>query len=534
MKQKGFALALAVGLSWLLAATPDPVTAAAGASGAARVRARGRAALAALAARHGLSAGSDLRESRLVVDRLGMSHRRLQQTHNGVPVFGGEVIVHHGPDGAVRRVTDGLASDVRADTRPRLGRAEAQRRAVRAYGCEACLTAPPVSDLWVLRQGGRDRLVWRVRLRREDGSARTALPVLFVDARTGDTAFRYDDLQTAGTGHSLYRGVVPMDTFHHRRGYFAEDVGRGLGTFDSRNRLSQWFAFRLKDADDVWDAPAQRAAADVHWGAARMWDYLQDVHGHHGLDGQGGPRTYRSKDGVTRMFVSRVHYGTNYNNAFFNGLYTTFGDGDGNLFSPLVSLDIVGHEMQHGVTIFSGALFYFNEPGALNESWSDVFGTLLERHVDPAGWNWRIGEDCFTPANGTADALRHMDDPHAVAERGYTSDDDPDHYAERYTGTADNGGVHINSGISNKAFYLLAEGGTHHRGGSMEGIGPDAAGQIWFRALTTYMTVLTDFAGARTATLDAAADLFGEGSPEQAAVCQAWTMVGVGAACPAE
>jgi Zn-dependent metalloprotease len=264
-----------------------------------------------------------------------------------------------------------------------------------------------------------------------------------------------------------------------------------------------------------------------------MKDYLQTVHGRNGLDGLGGPGTTRSKDGVTRLISSRVHYGTNFNNAFFNGLYMSYGDGDGDTFSPLVALDIVGHEMQHGVTLFSEALFYFNEPGALNESWSDVFGTLLERHVDPAGFNWRIGEDCFTP-DIPGDALRHMDDPHAAKDGGLTVDDDPDHYSERYRGPADNGGVHINAGIANKAFYLVSEGGSHHLGGIMTGIGADKAGQVWYRAVTTYMTVLTRFAGARTATLNAAADLYGSSSTEWEAVCEAWSLVGVGASCAGE
>jgi bacillolysin len=162
-----------------------------------------------------------------------------------------------------------------------------------------------------------------------------------------------------------------------------------------------------------------------------------------------------------------------------------------------------------------------------------VFGTLLERHVDPAGFNWRIGEDCFTP-DIPGDALRHMDDPHAAKDGGLTVDDDPDHYSERYRGPADNGGVHINAGIANKAFYLVSEGGSHHLGGIMTGIGADKAGQVWYRAVTTYMTVLTRFAGARTATLNAAADLYGSSSTEWEAVCEAWSLVGVGASCAGE
>jgi thermolysin len=529
--KKPASLALAATLLFL-ATTVAGRAAAPGATpfDAAAWRARSRGAVAALVARHRLAGDSDLREKGLAADRLGMAHRRLQQMHRGVPVLGGEAIVHLGPGGAVRRVTDAVVTAVRAETEPLLGRREAQRRAVAVYGCEACLTDAPRADLWILRHGGRDRLVWRVRLRREDGTAHTALPVFFIDARTGESVLHYDDLQTAaGTGESLYSGTVDMDTYAHpRRGYFAEDVERRLGTFDNRSKT--FFSYRFKDADNVWDAPAQRAAADVHWGAAAFWDYLRDVHGRSGLDGLGGPGTKRARDGATRLFGSRVHYGADYNNAFFNGLYASYGDGDGSVFSPLVALDIVGHEMQHGVTLFSEALFYFNEPGALTESWSDVFGTLLERHVRPEGWNWRIGEDCFTP-DVPGDGLRHMDDPHAVADGGFTADDDPDHYSERYTGPLDNGGVHINSGIPNKAFFLLSEGGTHHLGGSMAGIGHDKAGQVWYRALTTYMSVFTNFARARTATINAAGDLYGDGSAEQSAVCQAWTLVGVGSGC---
>src|SRR5262249_34099981 len=125
------------------------------------------------------------------------------------------------------------------------------------------------------------------------------------------------------------------------------------------------------------------------------------------------------------------------------------------------------------------------------------------------------------------DAPRYLNGPHQAPAKGFTADDDPDHYSERYTGTQDNGGVHINSGISNFAFYLVAKGGTHHRGGTMTGIGADAAAKIWYAALTRYMTSSTNFKGARTATLNAAAALFGANSAQQRAVANAWTLVGV-------
>ncbi len=250
-------------------------------------------------------------------------------------------------------------------------------------------------------------------------------------------------------------------------------------------------------------------------------DYFSAVHNRNGIDGSGGPAYYTSADGVTGLISSKVHYSTNYNNAFWNGQFMTYGDGDGTQFTPLVTLDICGHEMTHGVTERTANLTYANESGALNESMSDVFGAMVERYAEGQSANtWKIGEDAYTP--GTAgDALRYMDDTHRSG--------DPDHYSERYTGTADNGGVHTNSGIGNNVFYLIAAGGTNHVSSiTVTGIGADNAAKIWYRALTVYMTSGTTFAGARTATLNAATDLFGSSSSQYTAVSTGWCAVGVG------
>jgi thermolysin len=166
----------------------------------------------------------------------------------------------------------------------------------------------------------------------------------------------------------------------------------------------------------------------------------------------------------------------------------------------------------------------------LNESWSDVFGAMVELYAEgqetPSTW-W-IGEDANTPSIA-GDALRYMDTPHRASNYGYTANDDPDHYSERYTGTGDNGGVHINSGIPNHVLYLVVKGGNHAHipGPAVIGIGADKAARIWYKALTTYMTSSTNFAGARTATLNAAIALYGAGSVEALAVADAWTACGV-------
>jgi Zn-dependent metalloprotease len=492
----------------------------------ARAEALSREHLSRRLGEYGIKDTSELKTKRVFEDDLLMTHTHVQQLHEGVPVFGAEAIVHLNADGSVFETTDKLAKFVRVSTQPSLSQEEAIKTAINEYGCDSCLTAEPAADLWVLRAKGRDELVYRVQLRREDGSLETALPVYFVDAHTGEIAWSYNNLQTA-SGVSLYSGTVSINTYFSSSAatYYMEDLSRRVGTFDNRNTTTS--TYRFADSNDIWDSTSQRAGVDAHYGAEKFYDYFLNVHGRRGIDGSGGPGYYTAADGVTPLISSKVHYGVNYNNAFWNGSFMTYGDGDGFQFSPLVTLDICGHEMQHGITERTAGLTYSGESGALNESWSDVFGALLERYVKGQSTNtWRIGEQSYTP--GTAgDALRYMDNPHAASNSGFTADDDPDHYSERYTGTADDGGVHINSGIANKAFYLLAVGGTHHRGGSMTGIGADAAAKIWYRAITSYMTSSTNFRGARTATLNAAAALYGSGSANYNAVAQAWSLCGV-------
>ena len=319
-----------------------------------------------------------------------------------------------------------------------------------------------------------------------------------------------------------------------------EDLTRRMGTFNMNNTGNTTTGTggtqsRYTDTDDVWDSTTQRAGVDAHYGAAKTFDYYQTVHGRNGINGSGGPGTTTAavNSGIS-LIVSRVHFGSNYNNAFWNGSVMTYGDGNGTSFSPLVTLDIAGHEMTHGVTQFTANLTYSNESGALNESMSDVFGAMVERYARGGVVNsdtWKIGEQAYTPST-SGDALRYMDNPHAKSGGGFTADDDPDHYSERYTGSSDSGGVHINSGIGNKAFYLVAAGGTHHLSGvTTTGIGANDAERIWYRGLTVYMTSGTNFSAARTATLNATTDLFGAASTQYNTVATAWCAVGVGS-CP--
>lgn len=477
--------------------------------------------------KHGISDANDLKTLRVEEDQQAMMHTHVQQTFQNVPVFGGEAIVHLNADQSFSDITDSLVSFVKVNTQPTLTAKEAVKVALTLYGCSDCLTEAPTADLWVMRRNGRDHLVYRVQIRREDGSEKTAMPVYFIDAHTGAKVWSYDNLQS-GTGVSLYSGQRPINTWFVNFPpivYYMEDHIRRVGIYDGRQTTNTSFYFT--DADNFWNGATQRAGVDAHFGTSKVLDYYKSKFGRNGLNGTGGPTHFLSIDGVTRLMSVTVHYGSKLNNGFWNGQQVVLGDGDGIVNGPNVSVDWLGHEWTHALTENTARLVYSRESGALNESWSDVFGCMVERYTKGESVNtWKVFEQTLTP-RVAGDAERFMNEPHLGRNLGYTVDDQPDHYLERYLGTQDNGGVHINSGIPNKVFYLVAKGGTHHRGGSMTGIGPDAAAAIWYRALTAYMTSTTNFKGARTATLKAATALHGTGSVQYNAVAKAWTLCGV-------
>ena len=219
--------------------------------------------------------------------------------------------------------------------------------------------------------------------------------------------------------------------------------------------------------------------------------------------------------------MSRVHFGNDYVNAYWSTACqcVTYGDGDGEIAGPLVSIDIVAHEITHGVTAATANLIYFGESGGLNESMSDIFATAVEFYAyetemtdtPPDYW---AGEDVWTPAIPD-DALRYLDDP--------TRDDRSiDHYDD-FTANMD---VHLSSGIANHVFYLMSEGGPHASTGEVvTPIGRDMAEKIFYRALAAYMTPDTDFAGARDATEQAARDLYDDATAQL--VGTAWKACGV-------
>jgi Zn-dependent metalloprotease len=490
------------------------------------------------AAQRALGNVDEFQVQKVEIDELKMAHTKFRQVVDGIPVWEGEAVVHLKQDGSLATVTDDLKEMIAVNTKPNFSENEALRIALEGYRGRAKLTEKPTVDLWIFRGEDRDHLAYRVIAPRVDGSQETSVPVDFIDAQTGERIFGYNNLQT-GTGSSLYSGTVSISTTVSGSTYYMEDTTRRMGTFNMNSTGSETYGTggtqsRYTDTDDVWNTTIQRAGVDAHYGAAKTYDYYKNVHGRNGIDGNNGPGTTTSAVGGIPLVVSRVHFGSSgaYNNAFWYNNQMSYGDGDGTNFSPLTTLDICGHEMTHGVTERTANLTYAKESGALNEAWSDMFGAMVELYAQggsPTANTWKIGEQAYTPGNGTGDALRYMDNPPLAG--------DPDHYSERlYPGTCtpsnanDQCGVHTNSAIANKAFYLVVAGGTHPQSGvTVTGIGATDGAKIFYRALTAgYMTSSTNFAGARTATLNSATDLFGSGTTQYNSVANAWCAVGVG------
>ncbi|MGW4891584.1 M4 family metallopeptidase [Kitasatospora sp. NPDC004240] len=521
-------------------AAPEPTTVAAPAATqaaqAARAEAvtRADAALAAHSARLGVTPGQGRTVRDVVLDADGARHVRYDRTFAGLPVLGGDLIVHLGPDGSYRGADRASTADLSVPgTAPAVPASAARSQAVQALGGSARQTTAE-AELVVDALHGPARLAWRTTATGQDYLGNPVARTVLSDATTGAVLTAWDALETAtGDGSSLYGGTVPLETTVSGGTYQLKDPNRGnTYTGDAQNKTDLCFgsicfsrapAVLFADADNHWGsgttADRATAAVDAQYGTNTTWDYYKNVHGRSGIAGDG------------KGSYNRVHYGSNYNNAFWQDscFCMTYGDGDGTTFGPLVSLDVAGHEMSHGVTSRSAKLVYSGESGGLNEATSDIFGTLVEFYAANAGdpGDYLIGEEIVKPGFGKA-ALRFMDKPSRDTKS-----------ADCWSSGVGNLDVHYSSGVANHFAYLLAEGsgarvidGVQYdsptcNGSTVTGIGRDKLGKVWYRALTVYMTSSTNYAGARTATLKAATDLYGAGSAEYAAVAAAWSAVAV-------
>ena len=494
-----------------------------------------------------------------VADAFGEDHIRLDQTYKGVPVLEGEAIVHF-RNGRVRSLTDDLVRGLALNVEPTLGRGEALAAAQAVLAPRGSYAFEPTATLVVASlesdgpgRANRNVLAYHIHTELENGAQETKHTDFLVDAHSGKILESWDTLRTtgaSGTGNSQWYGTVALSTNSTATGYELRDMTRGTGGTFGNNVTTNLLngtsgtGTIFTDADNTWgdglqyngtagmSANAQTAGVDGHRGMQATWDFYLNAFGRDGID-----------DAGTATF-SRMHYSSQYDNAFWSDscFCMTYGDGQVGGSVGEADLDTAGHEMSHGVCSATANLQYRREPGGLNEANSDIFGTLVEFYTlnnstgstipstagpGPITANYKLFENSWGHAYPN-EALRWMYKPSRDGRS-------PDFYSK----TLARLDVHYSSGVANHFFFLLAHGSqvdslcdniaSPMTNGvtSITGIGNDKAGRIWYRALTAYMTKRTDYAGARVATLNAAADLYGASSTEYATVNTAWLAVNV-------
>ncbi|WP_033320979.1 M4 family metallopeptidase [Streptomyces yerevanensis] len=471
----------------------------------------------------GLGAKEKLVVRDVIKNADGTTHTRYERTYGGLPVLGGDLVIHETKSGKTEGVTRATKADIKVtDVTPDIAKSTAEKQALKAAKAEgskkSAADKAPRKVIWAA--SGKPALAYETVVGgfQHDGTPQE-LHVI-TDATTGEKLYEWEAIQT-GTGHSQYSGDVTIGTSQSGSTYQLNDPTRGASKTYNLNRGTSGTGTLFTDADDTWGtgaaSNAQTAAVDAHFGAQVTWDFYKNVLGRSGIRNDG------------KAAYSRVHYGNAYVNAFWSdGCFCmTYGDGAGNA-KPLTSIDVAGHEMTHGVTSNTAGLNYSGESGGLNEATSDIFGTAVEFYAANSSdvGDYLIGEKIDINGDGTP--LRYMDKP--------SKDGDS---ADAWSSSLGGLDVHHSSGPANHFFYLLSEGsGTKtingvtynsptSNGSTVTGIGRDKAVQIWYKALTEYMTSTTKYAGARTATLSAASDLYGATSTEYKAVQAAWAAVNV-------
>ena len=343
--------------------------------------------------------------------------------------------------------------------------------------------------------------------------------MVYVDAHTGEILFdlsliRFDN--AVGTAHTQYSGIREINTFNNGTQYILQDNTRGNGikTFNCQNGTSYGSAVNFFDDDNIWNnvnPQKDQYATDAHFATMSTYDYYLNVHNRNSINNNGFAL-------LSYVHFNLIQYGYGNNvNAFWDGQRMTYGDGDAS-HTPLTTIDICGHEITHGVTEFTADLTYAYESGALNEAYSDIFGTSIEFYAVPEYANWTMGEKIGA-------SFRSMSNPKQYGQ--------PNTYKGQnwYTGSGDNGGVHTNSGVLNYWFYLLCEGGSgvNDKGNAYEvqGIGIEKAEKIAYKTLTEYLSSGSQYINAYNYSVIAAGELFGGCSQEVQSVGDAFYAVGV-------
>ena len=461
---------------------------------------------------------TSFKQVRIKEDELGFTHEKQQQYYQGLKVEFGEYSFHS-KAGVVETASGKAYKIENLNVSASLSQQAGLQKAMSHVGAEKYLWeednmigyAKPEGELMILPAiegiSSKDRLVYKYDIYSQKPLYSADV---YVDAQSGEVVFEKNKIchvDTPATGTSLYNGTVPFTADVSGNTYSLE--ASFVETYDMNQSTNYNNASSVTSNSSNFSNNA--TAVQAHYGAEQTYDYFLQKHGRDSYDGNGA---------VIRSYVS---YSSNYVNAFWDGYRMTYGDGDGVNYGPLVSLDIVGHEIAHGVTQYAANLVYSYESGALNESFSDIFGESIEYYAQGSN-DWLMGDQIG--AGGSGGALRSFSNPNSFSQ--------PDTYYGNswYSGSGDNGGVHYNSGVQNYWFYLLTLGGSgvNDNGDSytVAQIGMDAAAAVAYRNLAVYLSSSSQYDDARAGAIQAAIDLYGAGSTEVIAVTNAWYAVGVG------
>jgi len=467
-------------------------------------------------------------------DELGFIHVKMQQYFEGVPVYGGQVVLH-GKNGMINSFNGNCFPTPELST---LSPAVSTSNAIEIVTADVSqfvemreLTeseklilnySEPVPELVIYHnrlQVNAEKLVWHVTIK-PNFLARWEY---FVDAATGEIINKYDNTCSDGpaTAQAVDLNGVSraINTYLSGGKYYMIDASRpmfnpgqsqmpdnpvgAIWTIDANNSSGQDMSlYHITSTNNQWNNPT---AVSAHYNAGITYEYYKNIHSRNSINGQGGT--------IISIINVADDNGGGMDNAYWNGEAMFYGNGS-QAFKPLAGgLDVGAHEMTHGVVQNTANLEYQYESGAINEAMADIAGCMVDRQ------DWQLGEDVI-PAGSQyfpTGYLRDMANPHnggsSFNDNGYQ----PAHTNEMYTGSDDNGGVHMNSGIINHAYYLLAEN-----------ISKDKAEKLFYRALANYMTKSSQFIDCRLAFEQSAKDLFGANSAEYTAVVNAFYQVGIG------
>ncbi|OZG74055.1 zinc metalloprotease [Hahella sp. CCB-MM4] len=451
----------------------------------------------------GIGENDDLALKTSKFDEMNNVFYKFTQVYNGVPVYGRETVVQADGNNEIKLVTGEFEPGINIGVSPGLSGKAAFSKAVDSMR-DVLLTEPKLRDdptlkVYVSEEAG-PILTWHSVMEYHTTTEGFRVDEVFVDANSGNIIDKLPNLYSA-----LSRSVYTVD----------------LKCFNPNSNKDVLPGREVTSSTDEHTKSAYDNSGYTYW-------FYANLFGRDSFDGHGKEMVST----VHARFTSSIG-GCTGDNAYFDGEQMIYGEGDKELSNPAGALDVVAHELTHGVTHSESSLIYRNESGAINEALSDIFGAGAETYLESGGngntpppdglkperKNWTLGED----ATVTGELMRDMADPTADGQSS-------DSYDTRYTGRLDNGGVHLNSGIMNLAFYLLSEGGTHPQSKTtnrVTGIGMEKALKIYYHANTNLFTSSTNFESARTRLAQSAETLFGECSDAWHAVHQSFDAVKV-------